>query len=113
MPPAKSISLRQFTSAVQAAVKAAVKKHPKFNKVEAPQEVTFSYLIRGFPLPPTILSEVSFGEVQAFANDVANQAVAQAGVAADAALSGQGAIYSHGGHIICGIPPVDQFALKE
>jgi hypothetical protein len=52
MPPAKSISLRQFTSAVQAAVKAAVKKHPKFNQVEAPQEVTFSYLIRGFLFRP-------------------------------------------------------------
>jgi hypothetical protein len=51
--------------------------------------------------------------VQAFANDVATQAVAQAGVAADAALGGQGAIYSYGGHIICGMPPVEQLTLKE
>lgn len=111
MAQAKSISLSQFTKAVQSGVKAAVQKHPKF-KVAAPEEVTFDYLIRGFPLPDTLIANVTFGEVQAFANEVAAHVAAQPGIA-DAILPAQGALYSHGGHIICGIPPVDHFALKQ
>lgn len=111
MAQAKSISLSHFTTAVQSAVKAAVKKHPKF-KVEIPQEVSFGYVIRGFPVPPDILNTVTIGEAQAFANDVASHVAAQPAVA-DAIGLGQGAIYCGPGHIICGMPADIQFALKE
>jgi hypothetical protein len=45
MSQAKSLSLSQFTSAVQTAVKAAAQKHPKL-KLDLPQGITVSYLIR-------------------------------------------------------------------
>ena len=45
-----SISLKAFTSSVQAAVKAAVAKHPKFN-LPVPNGISVSYLIRGIPVP--------------------------------------------------------------
>jgi hypothetical protein len=112
MAQAQSISLSHFTSAVQSAVKAAAQKHPKF-KLDAPQGVTFSYLIRGIPVPETMLANVTFGETQAFANEVAAQISAQPGIALEASLGGKGAIYSAGGHIIIGIPAVEQFQLKQ
>ncbi len=112
MAQAQSISLSHFTSAVQSAVKAAAQKHPKF-KLDAPQGVTFSYLIRGIPVPETMLANVTFGETQAFANEVAAQIGAQPGIALEASLGGKGAIYSAGGHIIIGIPAVEQFQLKQ
>ena len=112
MAQAKSLSLSQFTTAVHAAVDTAVKKHPKF-KLEAPSGVSFSYLIRGIPVPESILQSVTFGETQAFANEVAAQINAKTGVAAEANLSGgQGAIYSAGRHIIIGIPAVEQVLEK-
>jgi hypothetical protein len=108
MAQAKSVSLSHFTTAVQSAVKAAVQKHPKF-KLEAPQGVSFSYLIRGIPVPDSVLANVTFGETQAFANEIAGHINAQPGMAVEAKLGGQGAIYSAGGHIILGIPAVEQF----
>ena len=63
MAQAQSISLSHFTAAVQAAVKAAVQKHPKF-KLDAPQGVTFSFLIRGIPVPESVLANVTLGETQ-------------------------------------------------
>lgn len=113
MAQAKSISLSQFTTAVQSAVKSAVKKHPKFQAVEAPEGITFNYLIRGIPVPEILLQNVTFGEAQAFANEVATQIIAQPGLAADAIAGGKGALYSTGGHIIVGIPAADQFLMKE
>lgn len=107
MAQAKSLSLSHFTTAVHEAVEVAVKKHPKF-KLEAPQGISFSYLIRGIPVPDTILQNVTFGETQAFANEVASQVSAKAGIEADARFGGQGAIYSVGKHIIIGIPAVEQ-----
>jgi hypothetical protein len=112
MAQAKSISLSHFTSAVQAAVKTAVQKHPKF-KVDPPQGVTFSFLIRGFPVPDTVLANVTFGETQAFANEIAAQISAQPGIAAEAKLAGSGTIYSRGGHIIVGIPPAEELLLEK
>jgi hypothetical protein len=112
MAQAKSLSLSHFTTAVHSAVEAAVKKHPKF-KLEAPSGISFSYLIRGFPVPDAILQNVTFGETQAFANEVAAQIGAKSGIAAEANLSGgQGAIYSAGKHIIIGIPAVEQILEK-
>ena len=109
---ATSISVSQLTSSVQAAVKAAVQKHPKF-KLEAPQGVTVHYLIRGIPVPESILTNVTFGETQNFANEVAAQLGAQ-GIAADAHVAGgKGALYSAGGHIIIGIPAVDAVQFKQ
>src|ERR1039458_1288095 len=112
MAQAQSISLSQFTHAVQAAVKSAAQKHPKF-KLDTPQGVTFSYLIRGIPVPDTLLANVTFGETQAFANEVATQINAQPGIAMEASFGGKGAIYSASGHIIIGIPAVDQLQLKQ
>ena len=106
MAQAKSISLSHFTGAVQSAVKAAVQKHPKF-KMDTPQGVTFSYLIRGIPVPETFLANATFAETQAFADEVATQISAQPGITASTVAGGKGAIYSAGGHIIIGIPAVE------
>jgi hypothetical protein len=107
-PTAVSISLSKFTEAVQAAVKAAVSKHPKF-KIEAPAAITVSYLIRGIPIPEALLSNATIAETQAVADDVAAHI---SGVFPEA-LAGpgrksEGAIISVGRHVIIGIPPVAQ-----
>lgn len=111
MAQAKSLSLSHFTTAVQSAVESAVKKHPKF-KLETPHGVTFSYLIRGIPVPESILQNVTFGETQAFANEVAAQISAKEGIEADAKLAGQGSIFSTGRHVIIGIPAAEQILEK-
>lgn len=112
MAQAKSISLSHFTTAVQAAVSAAAQKHPKF-KLDAPSGITFSYLIRGIPVPENILANITFAETQAFADEVAAKISAQPEFSAEARVEGKGAIYSAGGHIIIGIPAVENFRLEE
>ena len=90
--------------------KAAVQKHPKF-KVDPPQGVTFSWLIRGFPIPDNLLTTVTMGETQAFANEIAGHlGSAQPGASAGGA---QGVIYSSGRHVILGIPPAESFLLEK
>ena len=116
MAQANAVSLSKFTSTVQAAVRAAVQRHPKF-KVEAPQGITVAYLIRGFPIPDNIISAVSLVEMQAFADDVAAQ-IGKAhpeamAAAATAGQTTQGAILSLGRHVIIGIPPFAQTVLVE
>ncbi|PYX98715.1 MAG: hypothetical protein DMG64_21020 [Acidobacteria bacterium] len=108
-PSAISISLSKFTEAVQAAVKAAVAKHPKF-KVETPNAVTISYLIRGIPVPEGLLASATLAETQAFANDVASHLAGKFPEALSAGRGpvSEGAILSIGKHIILGIPPVAQ-----
>ena len=108
MADATSISFGKFLASVQSAVKSAAAKHPKF-KVEVPNAITVSYLIRGFPIPDGLLSTVTLGETQAFANEVAGQvagAIPQVKAVGGAASSG--AILSIGGHIIVGIPSAPQ-----
>jgi hypothetical protein len=113
MPKANSISLSHFTSAVQTAVKVAVEKHPKF-KFETPHGVEFSYLIRGIPVPEQLLQHVTFGETQAFANEIAGQIGAQTGVGAEAkGAKTPGAVFSVGGHVIIGIPAVESFLMEK
>jgi hypothetical protein len=114
MAQATSISLSKFTASVQAAVKAAVAKHPKF-KVEVPNSLTVSYLIRGIPLPEAILNQVTLGETQAFATDIAAH-IAGAHpelLAAAQAPAADGAIISLGRHVIVGIPPAIQTVQVE
>ncbi len=105
MAQAKSISLSKFTAAVQAAVKAAVRNHPQF-RMDAPQSVTFAHLIRGIPVSDTILKNVTFGEAQAFANEIAAQITSAHPevAAAPKGATGQGTILSVGRHVILGIP---------
>ena len=107
MVQAVSISLSKFTASVQAAVKAAVTKHPKF-KIDVPNGVTVAYLIRGIPVPEAILRNVTIGETQAFAADVATH-IAGAHPEAFALTAGgagpSGAVLSVGRHVIVGIPP--------
>jgi hypothetical protein len=110
MAQAVSISLSKLTASVQAAVKAAVAKHPKF-KVEVPNAVTVAYLIRGIPVPEAILANITVGETQAFAADIAQHiAGAHPEVMAQTAAAGavQGAVISVGRHVVVGIPPVAQ-----
>ena len=107
MARASSVSLSKFTTAVQAAVKAAVQKHPRF-KMDPPSAVTLSYLIRGIPVPDEILSRVTFAETQDFANEIAARvASGPAGRAFAIAPrpAPKGAILSIGGHVILGFPP--------
>lgn len=108
MPQATAISLSKFTSSVQAAVKSAAAKHPKF-KLETPNGISISYLIRGFPLPDALAATVTLAEAQAFATEVAaslTQAHADILVAKGTSL--QGAVISIGGHIIIGVPPATE-----
>jgi len=115
MAQAISISLSKFTSSVQAAVKAAAAKHPKF-KVEGPHAVTVAFLIRGFPVPENIASSLTLGETQAFANDVAAHISAAHPEAVGLAAHGsapEGVVLSLGRHVIVGIPPVSQFVEIE
>lgn len=107
MAQANSISLSKFTTSVQTAVKAAMAKHPNF-KVDVPNAVTVSYLIRGFPVPETLLTTVTLGETQAFVTDIAAhiaQAHPEAFAPAAHGVASEGAILSVGRHIILGIPP--------
>jgi hypothetical protein len=110
MAQATSISVSKFIASVQSAVKAASAKHPKF-KLEAPNAITVSYLIRGIPVPDGILATVTVGETQAFANEVA-AGIASAHPGALGAAAGapapEGAILSIGRHLIVGIPPAAQ-----
>lgn len=114
MAQATSISLAKFTASVQSAVKAAVVKHPKF-KIELPNSISVSYLIRGFPVPEAILSTLTIGETQAFAADVAaSLGKAHPEVLAAQGLAVEGAVVSIGRHVIVGIPPVSQtFQLEK
>jgi hypothetical protein len=105
MAQATTISLSKFTASVQAAVKAAVAKHPKF-KVEVPNSLTVSYLIRGIPVPDAILNQVTLGETQQFATDIATHiAGAHPEMLAAGRAPAEGAIFSVGRHVIVGIPP--------
>lgn len=114
MAQATSISLAKFTASVQAAVKAAMAKHPKF-KVETPNAVSISYLIRGFPLPEGILATATLAETQAFANDVAaSLGKAHPEILTAQGLKAAGAVMSIGRHVIVGIPPMTQtFQLEK
>lgn len=115
MAQAVSISLAKFTKSVQAAVTAAAAKHPKF-KIEPPNAVTISYLIRGIPPPESILSNVTVGELQAFATDIAAHiagAHPEMFPTGERGASPEGAILSIGRHVIVGIPPVAQTVRLE
>jgi|SRR5215813_708405 len=109
-----SISLNKFTASVQAAVKAAVAKHPKFN-VPMPKAISVGYLIRGIPVPDEIVAKVTLGETQAFATEIAThiaQAHPEVLAAAHQATPG-GVILSVGRHIIIGIPAPSEILQVE
>ena len=114
MARATSISLSKFTASVQAAVKGAVQRHPKF-KLDAPQAIAVSYLIRGVPVPDAILTQVTLSEMQAFANDVAVHVAGEHPEAFAAhGTAPQGAIISIGRHVILGIPPMaETFTIEK
>jgi hypothetical protein len=113
MAQATSISLAKFTASVQAAVKGAVAKHPKF-KVEPPHAISISYLIRGFPVPDAILAEATLAETQAFATTVAaSLGAAHPEMLTAHGVTAEGAIISIGRHLIVGIPPISQTFILE
>jgi hypothetical protein len=66
-------------------------------------------------VPESILNQVTLGETQAFATDVAGHiASAQPGVLAAAqGPAAEGAIISLGNHVIVGIPPAVQIVQVE
>ena len=98
-----SISLHRFTASVQAAVKAAVAKHPKFQLAE-PNAISLGYLIRGIPVPDGVLSTVTVAETQAVASDIAAHIGQAHPEAFGAARPAGGAVLSVAGHVIIGIP---------
>jgi hypothetical protein len=113
MAQATSISLSKFTETVQAAVKAATQKHPKF-RLEQPTQLAISYLIRGIPVPEAIAANVTLRETQAFANELASQI--GAGGIGDAAAAGRpfdGTIYAQGRHLIIGIPAIPEVLIEK
>ncbi len=114
MATASRISLAKFTASVQAAVKSAIAKNPKFQG-EVPDAISVCYLIRGIPPVVRAGGDPTVAEVQAFADDVAG-GLAQAHPELLAAAGGtvRGAVISVGGHIIIGIPPVTEtFELEQ
>jgi hypothetical protein len=113
MAQATSISLSKFSETVQASVKAAVLKHPKF-KGDQPTQVAISYLIRGIPVPDGIAGNVTVRETQAFATDLATQiAGSQPGIAVEAGGTVEGAIFSQGRHLIIGIPVTPNLLIEK
>jgi len=104
--------LSKFTETVQAAVKVAVQKHPKF-KLEQPTQVSISYLIRGIPVPDAIAGNVSVRETQAFANEVAFQLGAGGVLGATTTSAFEDTIYGHGRHLITGIPVVPEVLIEK
>jgi hypothetical protein len=114
MARATSISLSKFTASVQAAVRAAVQRHPKF-KIDPPQAITVWYMIRGVPVPDAIIANVTLPETQAFANDVAAHIAGEHPEAFSArGTAPQGAILSIGRHVILGIPPIaETFTIEK
>lgn len=113
MARAASISLNKFTGSVQAAVKAAVAKHPKF-KFEVPESISINFLIWGFPPPESVVANATLGETQAFVNDVASHIGAAHPEAFARANPGtEGAVLSLGRHVICGIPPATHILLEK
>lgn len=106
-----SISLHKLTTSVQAAVKAAAAKHPKFRQVPEPKEIAISNLIWGYPVPDGIIAQVTLAELQSYVQDVAAH-IGQAGPegAGVSLRSQQGGFVAFGRIIHCGIPPVSEFA---
>src|SRR5262245_22275652 len=96
---ATSISVDKLTTTVQAAVKAALEKHPKV-KVDPASPLAASYLIWGIPVPDAIAGALTIRETQQFADEVASKL----GPGVQAAAPLQGAIFAHGGHLILGFP---------
>jgi hypothetical protein len=107
---AASISLSKLTAAVQAAVKSAMVKHPKF-KLATPEGITVSYMIRGVELPDTLATSLTLAESQAFADEVASQIEAaqpeaMERVATASVSGGKGAVVSlGGGPVVVGFLP--------
>jgi hypothetical protein len=108
---ATSISLSKFNATVESAVKAAVQKHPKFN-LETPSQLAISYLIWGIPVPELLAATATVRETQAFAAEVASHVAGAlpGGVGADRA---GGAVFSHGGYLIVGIPVPPEILLER
>ena len=98
MAKATSISVDKLTATVQAAVKAAIEKHPKV-KVDPKSPLRQSYLIWGIPVPDELAATLTIRETQAFATEVASKL--GPGVPGGAL---EGVLFSHGGHLIIGIP---------
>ena len=114
MADATSLSLAKFTDAVNAAVKAAVQKHPKF-KMDAPSAVAVSYLIRGIPVPEALVAHATVAETRAFAQEIASHLSSSPGLtgAAAAGRPVEAAIYSRGNHIIVGIPAAPDVLIER
>jgi len=102
MPGPASLSLSKFTETVQAAVKEAVQRHPKF-RVEPPTEIAISYLIRGIPVPELLAADVTLREARAFATELATQ-INKSIPQVEAGRAVEGAVLAHGNHLIVGIP---------
>ena len=98
MAKATSVSVEKLTATVQAAVRAAIEKHPKF-KVDPNTPLAQSYLIWGIPVPDAIAGGLTVRDTQAFAAEVASKL----GPAVPGAAL-EGMFFSHRGHLIVGIP---------
>src|SRR5262245_39333626 len=113
---ATTVSLSRLTSAVQASVKAAIQKHPRF-RMDLPTGLAQAYLIRGIPVPDELLRRVTVEETQEFADEVASGISGSAigkTVMAAAGIRGKGAMVSVGGHLILGFPvPLEVIAFVK
>jgi len=99
MARATSISVSKLSSVVQDAVKAAVERHPTV-KIDPATPMSLHYLIWGIPVPEQVAQSLTLRDTQAFANEVATKVGASFGPGQRV----EGAIFSHGGHLILGFP---------
>ena len=125
MAQATAISIKKFHAAVNSAVAAAHKKHPKIPLPPAVEEVTYwPYLIWGFPVPDPIVQQLGnegIAGLTAIAGEIATHI--QGALPEAPALTGSpgvhgpvpGAVVAFDRHIIMGrwiAPPVLQ-SIKE
>src|SRR6266404_4974083 len=105
---AASISIRELSTAINTAVKAAVQKHPDFNIHATNEFVYHPYWIVGIPIPDTRIKEL--GQLQTLAAELTTQIqkAAPSAFSADAVGSQavEPAVYIHGRLIICGYRPM-------
>src|SRR5262245_24407842 len=75
--------------------------------------VSVSYLIRGIPVPESLVAHATVAETRAFAQDIASHVGSSPGVAAAVGRPVEAAVYSRGNHIIVGIPAAPDVLIER
>ncbi len=114
MTGAPSISLSEFTSKINEAVAAAVKRNPSFAvDTEGDNRIVISKLINGIWIDWEIAEKQTLAELQGLADNIAEHVAGGSEVAGGlraevlvAKPNSGGIVQVMGHHVVCGIPPV-------